>query len=36
MTTFTAFTTLKDKIAAQALADACETLLPEPTGVGVF
>ena len=36
MTTFTAFTTLKDKITAQALADACETLLPEPTGIGVF
>lgn len=36
MPTFTALTTLKDKIAAQALADACETLVPEPTGVGVF
>ena len=36
MPTFTALTTLTDKQAAQALADACETLIPEPTGVGVF
>lgn len=36
MPTFTALTTLKDKVAAQALADACENLLSEPTGVGVF
>ena len=36
MPTFTALTTLKDEVAAQALADACENLLSEPTGVGVF
>ena len=36
MPTFTALTTLNDKVAAQALADACENLLSEPTGVGVF
>ena len=36
MPTFTALTTLKDKTKAQALADACENLIPEPTGVGVF
>jgi ribosomal protein L11 methyltransferase len=36
MPTFTALTTLSDKTKAQALADACEGLIPEPTGVGVF
>ncbi len=36
MPTFTALTTLDDKTKAQALADACEGLIPEPTGVGVF
>lgn len=36
MPTFTALTTLQDKEQAQALADAIETLNPEPTGVGVF
>lgn len=36
MPTFTALTTLKDKAKAEALAEACETLIPEPTGVGVF
>ena len=36
MPTFTALTTLKDKRAAEALAEACENLIPEPTGVGVF
>jgi ribosomal protein L11 methyltransferase len=36
MPTFTALTTLQDKQQAQALADAIETLIPEPTGVGVF
>ena len=36
MPTFTALTTLKDRRAAEALAAACENLIPEPTGVGVF
>ena len=36
MTTFTALTTLTGKPAAQALADAMEDMMPEPTGVGVF
>lgn len=36
MSTFTALTTTRDKTKAQALADAIETLTPEPTGVGVF
>jgi ribosomal protein L11 methyltransferase len=36
MPTFTALTTLNDKRAAEALAEACESLIPEPTGVGVF
>lgn len=36
MPTFTALTTLKDKTKAEALAEACESLIPEPTGVGVF
>lgn len=35
MPTFTALTTLTDKTKADALAEACETLTPEPTGVGV-
>jgi len=36
MTTFTAFTTLPDKDAAEALGAALETLPTEPCGVGVF
>ncbi|WP_069298972.1 50S ribosomal protein L11 methyltransferase [Neptunicoccus sediminis] len=36
MPTFTALTTLRDKSRAEALAEACEDLIPEPTGVGVF
>lgn len=36
MSTFTALTTLMGKDAAQALADSIETLIPEPTGIGVF
>ncbi len=36
MTTYTALTTLTGKDAAEALAEALETLAPEPTGVGVF
>lgn len=36
MTTYTALTTLSSKPAAQALADAMEDMMPEPTGVGVF
>lgn len=36
MTTWTALTTLTDKAQAEALAEAVETLDPEPTGVGVF
>lgn len=36
MTTYTALTTLTGKPAAQALGDAMERLIPEPTGVGVF
>lgn len=36
MTTWTALTTLAQKAAAEALAEAAETLVPEPTGVGVF
>ncbi len=36
MPTFTAFTTLADKINADALADALEGLTPEPTGIGAF
>ncbi|RME15685.1 MAG: 50S ribosomal protein L11 methyltransferase [Alphaproteobacteria bacterium] len=36
MPSFTALTTLPDEEAAQALADALETLEPAPYGVGVF
>ncbi|MEM6661890.1 MAG: 50S ribosomal protein L11 methyltransferase [Pseudomonadota bacterium] len=36
MTTYTALTTLDGEVAAKALADALETLQPEPTGVGCF
>jgi ribosomal protein L11 methyltransferase len=36
MTTFTAFTKLSDKDAAEALGAAMEEMEPEPTGVGVF
>ncbi|MEM6617769.1 MAG: 50S ribosomal protein L11 methyltransferase [Pseudomonadota bacterium] len=36
MTTWTALTTLTDQTQAQALAEALETLTPEPIGVGVF
>ena len=36
MTTYTALTTLPGKDAAEALGEAMEALLPEPTGVGVF
>jgi len=36
MPTFTALTTLRDKTKAEALAEAVERLIPEPTGVGVF
>ena len=36
MTTFTAFTKLSDKTAAEAIGEALEMLDPEPTGVGVF
>lgn len=36
MPTFTAFTTLADKLKADALAEALENLQPEPTGVGVM
>jgi ribosomal protein L11 methyltransferase len=36
MPTWTAITTLKDKQIAEDLAEACEALWPEPTGVGVF
>lgn len=36
MTTFTAFTTLSDKDAAEALGEALEELSNEPYGVGVF
>ena len=36
MTTWTALTTLKDRAAADALGEALETLVPAPTGVGVF
>lgn len=35
MTTFTALTTLTGNPAAQALGDAMERLIPEPTGIGV-
>lgn len=36
MPTFTALTTLPGKAPAEALGEALETLIPEPTGVGVF
>lgn len=36
MTTFTAFTTLSDKDAAEALGEALEMIEQEPYGVGVF
>ncbi|MBT2129617.1 50S ribosomal protein L11 methyltransferase [Aliiroseovarius lamellibrachiae] len=36
MPTWTALTTLKGQSAAEALGEAMETLIPEPTGVGVF
>jgi ribosomal protein L11 methyltransferase len=36
MPTFTAFTTLPDKTNAEALAEALEGLVPEPTGIGAF
>jgi ribosomal protein L11 methyltransferase len=36
MATFTALTTLVGKSQAEALGEAMERLLPEPTGVGVF
>ena len=36
MPTFTAFTTLAGKAAAEKLGAAMENLMPEPTGVGVF
>jgi ribosomal protein L11 methyltransferase len=36
MPTFTAFTTLQGKDAAEALGEALETLDPAPYGVGVF
>ncbi|WP_171100433.1 50S ribosomal protein L11 methyltransferase [Ruegeria sp. HKCCD7255] len=36
MPTFTAFTTLTGKKAAESLGEAMERLEPEPTGIGVF
>ena len=36
MPTFTALTTLTGKPAAEALGEAMERLIPEPTGIGVF
>ena len=36
MPTFTALTTLMGKDRAEALGEAVERLVPEPTGVGVF
>ncbi len=36
MPTFTALTTLTGEEQAQALAEALEALIPEPTGVGIF
>ncbi len=36
MSTYTALTTLQGQEAAQKLADSLETLMPEPTGIGVF
>nr|WP_111297657.1 50S ribosomal protein L11 methyltransferase [Paracoccus saliphilus] len=36
MTTFTALTHLQGREAAEALAEACEELEPEPVGTGIF
>ncbi|MGZ3215483.1 50S ribosomal protein L11 methyltransferase [Paracoccus sp. T5] len=36
MTTFTALTHLQGREAAEALAEACEELTPEPVGTGIF
>lgn len=36
MPTFTALTHVAGRDAAEALAEACEDLAPEPVGVGVF
>lgn len=36
MPTFTALTTLPGKAPAEALGEALESLVPEPTGIGVF
>lgn len=36
MPTFTALTHLKGREAAEALAEACEDLTPEPVGTGIF
>ena len=36
MTTYTALTHLSGREAAEALAEACEDLTPEPVGTGVF
>jgi len=36
MTTFTALTHLPGREAAEALAEACEDLIPEPVGTGIF
>ncbi len=36
MPTFSALTTLKGKAPAEALGEAMERLVPEPTGIGVF
>ncbi len=36
MTTFTALTTMTGQDTADALAEALEALVPEPTGIGVF
>ena len=36
MPTYSALTTLPSKESADALAEAMESFLPEPTGIGVF
>ena len=36
MPTYTAFTTLRERLSAEALGEAMEDLSPEPTGVGIF
>ncbi len=36
MTTYSAITTINGQLAAEALAEKCENLIPEPTGVGTF